>query len=393
MRIGVYGGAFNPPHIGHVNAAKAAMNQLKLDKLIVIPSGVSPHKPMPECTPPGDMRLYMTQTAFSKVDNAVVSNVEITKPGASYTINTLTEIRGQYPGAEIFLLAGTDMYLTFESWHRFEDIFKIATPAVFARNADNHEKIAEYSISIQKRYGVHTETVENTVIPISSSMLRTMLPRREGIEYLDDTNYSYIIKNRLYNAKSDWNWLRTQAHAMLKPSRIPHVIGCEEEAVRLARHWGLDEDDAREAAILHDITKHMSAEENFAILKKYGLPAVYIKKTEEKLLHAVTGAAIARGEFGSSDAVADAIRWHTTGRANMSELEKIIYIADYIEPMRDFDEVDVMRTLAYKNINAAMKMGLEISVEDMKQRGIIIDGTTYDALNYFVSLKNRREKI
>ena len=381
MRIGIFGGTFNPPHIGHIRSAKAAARQLELDLLIIIPSGSPPHKPLPDNSPPADMRLEMTRLAFRDSENTIVSDIEINDKASNYAVDTVAAIKRDYPGAEMFLLVGTDMYLSLDQWKDCEALLSTATPAVFSRGSDDIIKIADYSLGILNRYGAQTETVINNVVEISSSVLREVLPKREGVEYIAEACYSYIIKNRLYGAKPEWNWLRRRAHSMLSPLRIPHVLGCEEEAVRLAIHWGEDADEAREAAILHDITKILEPEENLAIMKEHGITAGELKKGEEKLLHAKTAAIIARSEFGSSNAVAEAIKWHTTGKARMTKLEKLIYLADYIEPARDFDGVDILRALAYESLDEAMRMGIEISVIDMKARGIDPNETTFYALH------------
>jgi len=381
LRVGIYGGTFNPPHIGHERAAKAAAIQLGLDLLVIVPVGIPPHKPLPPDTPSADIRLFMTHTEFKNTMNAIVSNIEVSNPGPSYTVETVSVLKQIYPEAELFLLVGTDMYLSLETWKNYKALLEIATPAVFSRNAEDHEKIERFSSLLLERYGVKTETVINNVIPISSSELRDMLRDREGVRYITDTNYSYIIKNRLYNAKPNWDWLRERAHSMLTPLRLPHVVGCEEEALRLAKHWNVDEDEAREAAILHDITKRFGVEANLRILEDHGMSVGKIEYAGEKLLHSQSGALLAKAVFGVSEAVADAIRWHTTGRANMSMLEKVIYIADYIEPTRDFPGVAEMRALAYENLDEALIMGLEMSVSDMKERGIKPDNATFEALD------------
>jgi len=148
----------------------------------------------------------------------------------------------------------------------------------------------------------------------------------------------------------------------------------------LAERWGADPDDAREAAILHDITKKLDFSQNMCIIAEHSITINKLGYKEEKLLHAITGALIAKSEFGVSDAVADAIKWHTTGRANMSMLEKVIYIADYIESTRDFPGVDRMRKAAYKSIDEAMILGLEMTVGDLQSRGIAPDSATTEAL-------------
>jgi len=381
MRVGIFGGTFNPPHIGHVLSALTASNQLELDILLIVPSGVPPHKPLPEDTPSADIRLFMTMMAFWNVDRTIVSDIEVKNPLPSYTVNTVATIRQMFPAAEIFLLLGTDMFLTLETWKDYEKLLSMVTPAIFFRSSDDREKIKTYSSIIRERYGVASRTIINNVVQISSSELREMLTKREGVRYITDTNYSYIIKNKLYNAKPNWDWLRERAYSMLNPERIPHVAGCEKAALLLAERWGADLDDAREAAILHDITKRFGTYEHIRILEDRGISPGELSNSEEKLLHPKTGAILAKDIFGVSQAVVDAIMWHTTGRAGMSLLEKVIYVADYIEETRDIPGVDSLRELACSDLNEAVKLGLEMTIEDIRSRGITPNNITIEALS------------
>ena len=382
MKIGIFGGTFNPPHKGHITSARAATEQLGLDLLLIVPAGLPPHKQLPEMTPPAKIRLEMSKVSFEEIQNASISDVELSTTNPSYTVQTVQKLAHGYPGSQLFLLVGTDMYLTLETWKDSKELLKYVTPAVFSRSAEDMTGIAEHSKRLHELYGATTQIVKTTVVDISSSELRRMLPERMGLRYIADTTYSYIIKNRLYGAKPDWDWLRESAYSMLNPARIPHVAGCELEAVKLAKRWSIDPDNAREAGILHDITKKNSPEENIIIFKDHGITYDKPGFAEEKLFHAQTGAILAKSMFGVSDEVAEAIRWHTTGKAGMSTLEKIIYIADYIEPERDFPGVDDLRQAAYEDLDKALKLGLEMSVSDMKARGIKPNRTTFDALNY-----------
>ena len=381
MRVGIYGGTFNPPHIGHESSAREAAQQLGLDLLIVVPAGVPPHKPLPEGSPCADIRLILASIAFYRHRNTVVSDIEARNPGPSYTVVTAGEIKRAYPGAELFLLVGADMYLTLESWKSAESLLGNLTPAVFSRGDGDAQRILDYSARVKNRFGADTVIVKNTIVPVSSSGLREMLPKRGGVGYINDTNYSYIIKNRLYCAKPEWNWLRSRAHSMLDPERVPHAAACEEAAVTLAERWGVDPDDAREAAILHDITKRLGTEAHMRVLEDHGERVGTLKFAEEKLLHAKSGAALARAVFGVSSEVEDAIKWHTTGRRGMTDLEKVIYMADYIEATRDFPGVGEMRKLAYDDIDEAMVMGLEATVADISARGITPNQETLGALD------------
>lgn len=163
--------------------------------------------------------------------------------------------------------------------------------------------------------------------------------------------------------------LRSRAWTYLDPKRVPHVAGCEKEAVRLAEFWGSDPEKAAVAGLLHDCTKRLSYKEHLDVIRRSGRVCPAGLLAEKKLLHAVTGAIVAETDFGASEEICSAIRWHTTGKPEMTLLEKIIYIADYIEETRAFEGVDKLRELAYKNIDGAMALGLEMSVENIRERG------------------------
>ena len=157
--------------------------------------------------------------------------------------------------------------------------------------------------------------------------------------------------------------------------------GTEEEAVRLAERWGADVQDAAEAAILHDVTKRLEPNEQLRMCAEYGIINDNSETENPKLLHAKTGAAYARARFGAPDEIYDAIRWHTTGRAGMSLLEKIVYMADYIEPHRSFEGVDDLRELAYKDLDEAMRLGLRMSLEVVRAQGFEPHKNSVEALH------------
>ena len=132
-RIGIYGGSFNPPHIGHLEAARCAVRTLKLDKLLLIPAGQAPHKVMPEGTPGPEHRLEMLRIAARGMEKAEVCDLEMRREGPSYTWETVEQLRELYPNAELVLLMGTDMFLSFLSWNQPDRIWKQAALGVFCR--------------------------------------------------------------------------------------------------------------------------------------------------------------------------------------------------------------------------------------------------------------------
>lgn len=369
MKIAIYGGTFNPPHRGHVESLQAVYEQAKPDRVLVIPASIPPHKELAAGSPDAEERLELTRLAFKELPYAEVTDMELTRTGKSYTSDTVAELLRKYPDAELMLAMGTDMFLSFETWHEYRYLIDNVTMLVFARREGEDEKIFKYGEYLESKYGAKINYIMHDPLPISSSEIRRLLPKRLGRELLPGVVFARIVKNGDYAAKPDFPWLREQSYAYLSPKRIPHVQGCEWEAVRLAKRWGESEEDAAEAGILHDITKKLVLSEQLILSEKYGIINDTYETANVKLLHAKTGAALARDLFNISDRVYSAIRWHTTGKPDMTLLEKIIYMADYIEPNRDFPGVDKLRKLAYEDLDAAMVLGLKMSLEDIRSYG------------------------
>lgn len=391
MRIAVFGGSFNPPHKGHLNSALAAAKQLQPDKFLVIPDNLPPHKDFAEGTPSAEQRMELCRLNFASVPKVEFSDMEILRGGRSYTADTICALHEQYPEAELVFLVGTDMLLTIDSWYNAEYILKNCTIAAFQRAPQEAELIRKKAELLHAGYGTEIIPIESKPFSASSTFIREALPKRGGKAYLTDAVYSAVVRNRLYSVRVNFEWLRKKSFAMLKPKRIPHVRGCEQEARSLAKRWGADQEKAAEAAILHDCTKKELAQQQLQLCERYGIIPDEWESRSEKLLHAKTGAAIAQYVFGSAPEIVSAIRWHTTGKAEMSLLEKIIYMADYIEPQRDFSGVDTLRALAYEDLDAAMLLGLEMSMADIQSYGVEAHPASLEALAYFKNLKEAKQ--
>lgn len=383
MRIAVYGGSFNPPHPAHVRAARLAYAALAPDKLLVIPAADPPHKALAAGSPTPEERFELTKLAFRDFPEAEISDMELRRGGESYTSDTVEELAWEYSGAELWLVIGTDMLTSFERWHEFRSILAGVALAVLPRNEGELPEIERCAARFEALYGARVRIIDAAPLPMSSSEMRDMLVARRGADVLDGEVYARIIRLRDYGAKPQLDWLRERAYAYLKPKRIPHVAGCEQEASKLALRWGEDPGDAAEAGILHDITKKLSMDEQLILAEKYGIVFDKFERENIKLTHAITGAALSKELFGVPERIYSAIRWHTTGRADMTLLEKIIYIADYIEPTRDFEGVERLRQLAYEDIDSAMALGLRMSLEELRQSGIEPHGATVSALAWY----------
>ena len=386
MRIAIYGGSFNPPHIGHAEAARAAHEALQPDRFLIIPTSTPPHKELEESSPSPAERLEFCRLAFGDIPGVEVSDMEIRREGKSYTSDTVDALLEQYPGAELCIVMGTDMFLSFRSWYRWQYMLETCTLAVLSREDFDRREIESFKAELEAENGARVILIPHLPLPMSSTEIRERLRRGLGADDLPQAVYESIIRNGYYDAKPELPWLRQMVMPYLKENRIAHVTGVESQAVMLAMRWGEDPDTAAVAGILHDITKAMKPEKQLKLCEKYGIILENAERENPALLHARTGAALAKDRFGISDEIYEAIRWHTTGKPDMSTMEKIIYLADYTEPTRDFEGVEELRELSFEDLDKAMALGLKMSIEDLKARGKEIFHDTMDAYNWYKNL-------
>ena len=198
LRVGIYGGAFAPIHKGHVEAAKAFMQQMWLDVLFVIPTGLSPHKQMDNSASAED-RMEMCRLAFRDIEGVIVSDMEIRRGGKSYSVDTVRDMSGD--DQRLFMLCGTDMMLTLDEWDQAEEIFKLCYPVYIRREEDRSldSKIIEKNTEYFEKFGKYVIKLDAPVINISSTELRSKIKRGEDVsEYIDSEVLKYIEEKGLY---------------------------------------------------------------------------------------------------------------------------------------------------------------------------------------------------
>lgn len=178
-RVGIYGGTFSPPHLGHLHAAKAFFSEMRLDELIVIPTLIPPHKTRQD-TATAEDRLEMCRRTFAFSKAVTVSDLEIRRGGKSYTSDTLAALSGD--GRTLLFLCGTDMFLTLEEWHEPEKIFHLAEIAFLARREDEKEweKMEQAARLYQEKYGAVVHRLHACACENSSSAIRLL--RKSGDE-------------------------------------------------------------------------------------------------------------------------------------------------------------------------------------------------------------------
>ncbi|MBR7181270.1 MAG: nicotinate-nucleotide adenylyltransferase [Clostridia bacterium] len=198
MRIGIYGGTFAPVHNGHIAAAKEFLRQMQLDLLYIIPAGIPPHKQIDASDDP-QHRFRMCELAFDGMKNVIVTDMEIRREGRSYTVDTLRALSA--PDRRLFLLMGTDMMLTLDTWRESEEIFKLCYPIYMRRESDPivEAKIVEKNRQYQEKYGRIVRRLMGEAVELSSTAVRTLVRSGAPIEdFVPPAVAQYIREKGLY---------------------------------------------------------------------------------------------------------------------------------------------------------------------------------------------------
>lgn len=390
--IGIYGGSFNPPHKGHRLAAVQCRAALGLERVIVIPAAVPPHKALADGSPDAQTRLALTKLAVRGLDGFEVSDMELRREGPSYTADTLRQLSAQHPDDTLWLMMGTDMFLSFASWRGPEQIARLARIVCFARTAVDaalKERLEAQAALLRTEFGAEVTLLHNEFLDISSTEARRLLFFGLADEVLQPEVLAYIRQNGLYGLGRDYralpfDELKAVSLSLHKSSRRAHAEGTSETAVQLARKYGADEMLAARAGILHDLTKALSGAEQIEFCRIHGIPVSEEERENPGILHGKTAAWCAREIFGECEEVCSAIAWHTTGRADMTLLEKIIYIADYVEPTRDFPGVAALREAVWHGLDEGVLLGLEQTLRLLESQGRSVCSASRAARDYLV---------
>lgn len=384
MKILLFGGAFDPPHNGHLSILREAARHIDADKIIVMPTGTPTHKK--GCTVPFDVRYYMAKLAFEDAaDNVEVSSYEGTNLKDDYTYLTLRHLREKYDGAVIYMLIGSDSLFSFKSWKNSTEVLKNCIPVVFAREEGLEKEIAE-EIAQLRNTGCNAIYIPHKVTDVSSSGYRS---NAYGSGVLPPKVEEVIREYSLYSSNDTERFKGTAkllAKLMLDEKRYIHTLNVEKLAAEFGRIFGLDEDKLRIAALLHDIMKNADYD---ILLHRAGQGGI-INRIEDKpkqTLHGFAAADYAKKEMGITDEeILWAVRSHTCGRSGMSDMEKAVYLADMLCEGRKFDGRDYLLDIAKRDLDLAMHEALVHSVKWIEAKGNVVDTDSLEALDYFRKL-------
>ena len=371
-RIGILGGTFNPVHNEHVALAVLAVEELKLDKLIVMPTYLSPHK---NSLPASEKdRLAMLNLAFNGKEKIVVSDYEIQKMGKSYTYQTIEYFKQNYD-AELFFIVGADMLVDFKTWRYPERILAGATLAVFDREdfSADFDKEQKYFI---ERFNKQYKRLSYCGGEISSTKIRVYSQFGLSLEGLADKKVEeYIKENNLYMADESVEYVKKR----LPEKRLKHTADVAITALKRAKELGLDENKVFTACVLHDSAKYVDKEKVQGFSLDDDVP--------QPVVHSFLGAYLVEKELNIKDQdVLDAIKYHTSGKPQMTTLGKLVFVADMIEEGRNYEGVESLRELYEKgDFEKCFIECLKEEVLHLLNKKQYIYKSTLDAYDYYVN--------
>lgn len=373
-KMGLLGGSFDPIHQGHIDMALRMAEALHLDGVVLMPTFVPPHK-IRESMASAEHRLRMCRLAAQEYPQLQVSDLELSREGASFTVDTLTALREQHPDTQWYLITGADMFVTLRTWYRFADIAQMAVLCTFSRDGVDSERLREYAQEL-KADGAECYVDTQPIMTVSSTDIRRRVAAGESLVGLVPKSVErYIAEHGLYRQGSGMT-TQTQdeqfveiIRSRLTDYRFRHSLCVAEEARRLAERYGADPAKAYTAGILHDIMKDTPGETQTEVLSRYGAEMDPVEQKSPTLWHARSGEVFLRNILGVKDEeILSAVRYHTTGRAEMTALEKVLFVADFTSADRNYPDVDVMRDFAERSLEEAILYGVEYTIRDLMDR-------------------------
>lgn len=384
MNVGIFGGTFNPVHNGHINLAGCYKEALKLDKIIFIPTSTPPHK-LAKNLATNAQRIDMLHMALEGLHGMELSTMELERQGNSYTYDTLVEYKKHRPDDNLFLIVGSDMFLSFHQWYRYEDMLKMVVLCTAAReSADSLYKMHQYAKHVlhleQNQYFVS----KFPVVLASSSLVRRNLRRGFSITTLVPSSVErYLLEHGLYFENKVESY-KALLHYRLSERRYIHSLCVADCARQLAQQYGDNPRKAYIVGLLHDVMRDESAEKQLNFLQKAGIMVSPLEQNAPALYHAMAGAVYCKEVLGIEDELLlDAIRYHTTARGQMTRLDKLLFVADLVSEDRSYPDVEVTRALAWQSLDAALLYGLAFTVKHLKEKGVPVHSDTIDAYNHF----------
>jgi len=395
-KIGILGGTFNPIHKGHLALGLAAMEQYDLEEVWLMPSKLPPHKSHFTMLSE-EHRLSMTKLAARTDARFLASDFELQREGLTFTADTLELLTKEHPDVKFYFIVGGDSLIEFSSWRRPEQILKLATLLGAGRAGYEVSKVEEAAKSLREQFpNAEIGTVILPDYPISSNEIREAFytGNAELVRpFLPEAVWNYLQEHMLY-AHITFAELDEEMSRVLPRKRYLHSVAVAHLAAAYAVSLGYAPERALIAGILHDCAKAFSDEQLIEDCDKYAIPVTEVERRNGFLLHGKLGAFYARTKYYITDEeILSAISYHTTGRPGVTDLEKVVFLADYLEPFRTqptTPELSEIRRIAFQDIDQAVYLALQNTLRYLEQSGQEMDRTTAET---FESYRNKYEAL
>jgi nicotinate-nucleotide adenylyltransferase len=391
-KLAIMGGTFDPIHIGHLVTAEEVRHEFEIDEVLFVPTGHPPHKSNMNMTT-SEHRYLMTVLATAANASFKVSRLEIDREGVTYTIDTIKELKKIYgEGVKLYFITGADAIHKILTWKESEELLQVCEFVAVTRPGYNKQELLNQIEELKRNFQTNIHFLEVPALAISSSNIRDRIHNLKPIKYLvPEEVENYIKKYNLYEYKiyltmDERERMCEYAASKMSPKRYAHTRGVIEMAMEFAKIYKMNCDEVFIAALFHDICKELSTEEKQALCMQYAIELDSFEKEHIDLAHGKIGAVILEKEWGIyKQSILDSIRYHTVGRMGMSDLEKIIYLADMTEEGRSpYKGKEQIKSIALYNLNRAMYKALYSSyhyVTDILKEEI--HPITYRLLEYY----------
>lgn len=388
-KIGILGGTFNPIHKGHLALGLAAAEQYDLEEVWLMPSKLPPHKSHFAMLSE-EHRLNLTKLAAQTDTRFTVSDFELQRDGLTYTADTLELLTKEYPDVKFYFIIGGDSLVNFTKWRRPERILELCTLLAAGRAGYEEKAVNEAAESLRTQYPqAEIGTVVLPDHPISSNEIRKAFytgNAEEIKQFLPEKVRAYLQEHRLY-AKTTFAELDAEMAHILPRKRYLHSVAVAHLAAAYAVSLGLQPERALIAGILHDCAKAYSDEQLVVDCDKYAISVTEVERRNGFLLHGKLGAFYARTRYYLTDEeILSAISYHTTGRPGMTDLEKVVFLADYLEPFRTQPTeppLNKIRRIAFEDIDKAIYLALKNTLRYLASTGQETDMTTAETFKEY----------
>lgn len=391
-KLAIMGGTFDPIHLGHLAVAETVLHKFEPNRVLFVPSGQPPHKQGQNQTL-SEHRYNMVLKSICHNPGFDISRIEINRHGESYTIDTIKELKEICPpNAEILFIIGADALLEILTWREIKELLQLCKFIAIPRPGTDNEKLDTHIKLLQNEYKAEIHLLDMPPMDISGTSIRSRFANGETVSGLMPKNAEdYARNNGLYEllmpdlGKNHFEWAKARLKLRLSARRFKHTLGVVEEAEKLAKHYGESVKKARWAALLHDCAKEYSSDKKRMLCHLWGIHLDPVLEAEIDITHSLLGAECAEHDYYVKDPeIKQAIRYHTTGNKGMTMLDKIVTLADYIEPYReDYYPLTEIRKHAYTNINKALAIGTKATIESETIKGNPIHEWSNNALKDF----------